>query len=185
MKRPSSGSAAQSKRFGVGEGDGVDIEQARQRRGHRGGRHARFGHAVADRILAHHQPHLGARRGARDGAARGQAALPAVGHQRAVGGILGVVARLARVAARQRGQARQLLFDVGHRQRAGVDRGGDRGDGLLLDLRRAERHHHVGARHQRVDRRVAGAVAVGDRVHVHRVGDDHAAVLPLLRAAGR
>ncbi len=118
--------------------------------------------------------------------ARAQAARPGACHQGAVGGI-GILQRRAarvrrtgRMRGRQGRQARQLLFDLCHRQFARCDGRGNRGHRFFLGRTRADRHHHVGARHQGAHGGLAGAVAVGNRVHVHAVGDHHALVVPLL-----
>ena len=81
---------------------------------------------------------------------------------------------------RQFPKARQFRLDLKQRQHAVADRLSDRVHGLDLGLARADRHHHVGARHQRVDGGLAGAVAVRDRMHVHAVGDDHALIAEFL-----
>ncbi|EEF27307.1 conserved hypothetical protein [Ricinus communis] len=170
--------------IGVGKGHQLHVVQLAQRLGHHGGGHAGFGHAVAHHVLARDQAHLGAggrslRRAGR-AVVGGQAAAPAFGHDLAVGRVFLVRAWLARVGAGQRGQAVQARLDVRLRQLARGDGGGDGVQRFILRFGGAQCHDHVGAGGQRAHGGVADAIAAGDGVHVHAVGDDDALVCPLI-----
>ncbi len=80
----------------------------------------------------------------------------------------------------QLAKARQTRLHGGQRQHAVADRRGNRLHRFDLRSARADGHDHVGAGHQRIHSRLADAIAVRDRVHVHAVGDDHAVVAELL-----